>query len=91
MNFPCCLNPACAHPYNDHLPVCVSCSCERFIFPALNAPVQECSDVCAVDVMRSMLSRAENDPDCPEAIMRLAPLVRKTLDAVAIPEIETVQ
>jgi hypothetical protein len=38
-----------------------------------------------------MLDRSENDLNCPEHIMRLAPMIKKTLDAVAIPDIEGVQ
>ncbi len=86
-----CLNPQCGHHYSDHLPVCIRCTCEVFIFPTLNAPVVDASGACAVDVMRSMLDRSENDLNCPEHIMRLAPMVKKVLDAVVIPEIEGVQ
>jgi hypothetical protein len=86
-----CLNLACGHSWSDHLPVCIRCPCERFAFPELKAPVAHSSGACAVDVMRSIIDRAENDPNCPESMVRLAPFMRKVLDAVTIPEVETVQ
>jgi hypothetical protein len=86
-----CLNLACVHSYSDHLPVCIYCDCAQFVFPPLNAPVAYSSGACAVDVMRDMVVRAETDPNCPDTILRLAPFVKTTLEAVAIPEIETVQ
>lgn len=85
---------SCDHEYVYHIHhmfECGLCDCKRAEYPTLNSPVPEAGGACAVDSMRALLNRVENDPDCPEALIRLAPLVQKTLDAVAIPEVETIQ